>query len=182
MKTIIITIAALTALTFTSCSKSQEDKIVEFAKSTMKDPKSFELIKLEKKDTVRKSNMLANEYYSDSSMCDYCIEQANEAVEDANRFYYTSHIYVESAKMWHKKGREYLKTMDSCKKIYKSIVHTPKDSMLYETYYLSCYANNTFGKKMIGEYTINIYPSGRMTMDRMEGKEKDTYSSVDDED
>lgn len=164
MKKIILPLTILVSLA--SC-QTQEDKVVEYAKSQMKDPKSFKLVKVEEnKDTVRLSLVYLNAVLSlKEESVDYN-KQALESYENAMMF--STPYYVMKYK---NEGDEYTKTStelwnraDSLYSVADKLEGTPKDTIVCIDWYVSGYANNSFGQRVLGKYTIHTYPNGKMDM------------------
>lgn len=171
MKNIISTLTAIIVLA--SC-QSQQDKVVSYAKDQMKDPKSFELVKVAIRDTARLSDVMTEAH----NMCDRdAASLYKEAGEhyDAASLFYTPHYrneYMEKGNEAFKKGDFWLARRDSLKTQITKIQNTPKDTIVCVNYALTCYANNSLGERRMNQFIVHVYPNGLMDMEEFETEEQ----------
>ena len=166
MKKFILPLAA--AVSLVACSQSPEDKVVEFTKNSMKDPKSFELVKAEPRDTIFKSTqiMIDRQVLVD----EYTVEDAKfkQAMELAD--IYTGSYSSHGKRKWDnymKIGQESLDVMkvlagpiDSLLEVSKNLAGTPQDSVVSVVWYVSAYANNSKGERNLGEFMVLVPANG----------------------
>jgi hypothetical protein len=134
----------------------------------MKDPKSFKLVKVEEnKDTVRLSLVYLNAVLSLKEEAVDNNKQALESYENAMMF--STPYYVMKYK---NEGDEYTKTStelwnraDSLYSVADKLEGTPKDTIVCIDWYVSGYANNSFGQRILGKLKIHTYPNGKMDME-----------------
>lgn len=168
----IIIITVLTILSsLISCGQTPQDKIVEFTRETMKDPNSFELIKIKPLDTIHKSDKVSeslNQFYD--LIKDYN-KDARHNLELANIYagsYYSKskfNRYISQAKDYSKMSKRLLDYTDSVLKVVKTYRNTDKDSVVGHTWYISAYANNYKSEKVIGEYEVYVdVKTNKMTL------------------
>lgn len=178
MKNIISTLTAIVVLA--SC-QSQQDKVVSYAKDQMKDPKSFELVKVAIRDTARLSDVMTEAH----NMCD---RDAASYYKEAGDHYNTASLfYTESLRREYKqKGDEafkqgdfWLARRDSLKTEITKIQNTKKDTIVCVNYALTCYANNSLGERRMNQFIVHVYPNGLMDMEEYETeKEKDIKHEI----
>lgn len=161
MKTLIYTIASIALLS--SCNNSIQDKVVDYTKKQMKDPRSFELASVKVVDTLHKSDELYGLHQTYHELCQIEIGKSETSLElakiwrggytqyKADEYYRESQDALDKAKIYN----------DTCVKItelIKSIEKTPKDSLVAYKYYISAYAKNSFGQRVLGEWNVIVSP------------------------
>lgn len=161
LKNILIPVLTIVTL-LTSCGQTTEDKIVEFTRENMKDPNSFELIKIKPADTIYKSDKVSkslNVFWDEISeynrMARHNLELANIYVGS----YYSQskyQYYISLAKDYSKKSKQLLNHTDSIMNVVKTYRKTDKDTVVGYTWYVSAYANNYKSEKIIGEYNVYV--------------------------
>lgn len=168
----IIIIAVLTILSsLISCGQTPQDKIVEFTRETMKDPNSFELIKIKPLDTIHKSDKVSESLNPFYDLVDDYNKDARRSLEYASIYagsYYSQSKfkrYITEAKDYSKMSQTILNYTDSVLNVVKSYRNTDKDSVVGHTWYISAYANNSKAEKIIGEYEVYVdVKTNKMTL------------------
>ena len=170
MKNLILTTVA--ALSFAACSQSQEDKIVDFTRNKMKDPNSFELAQIKMVDTVHKSQL----HIASLQPCMDRWKEFNRLADDQMdyvRIYsgsYSSYgqmkwkYYMDNVREYLDSSRKYQNYVDSVQLVITNYKGTDKDSVVGHSWYVSSYANNSFGQRVLGEYNVYVdQKTGQMT-------------------
>lgn len=164
MKTSILTLASIVLLT--SCTKSIQDKVVDYTKNQMKDPRSFELASVKIVDTLHKSDELYQIWEDNHNLREIYISKSETALELAqiwsSAWLYSERYnqYVDQSKQALKQAEPYNKTCDSVTKVIASLENTPKDSVIGYKYYISAYAKNSFGARVLGQWYVITDPKG----------------------
>lgn len=164
MKTSILTLASIVLLT--SCTKSIQDKVVDYTKNQMKDPRSFELASVKVTDTITLSESLNQTIGSYVDLATIYQEKSRTALDLAKIWsgsYYSSYKfdeYMEESQEALDQSKPYLKTADSLNAIVKKIKNTPKDSIVSYKFYVSAYAKNSYGARVLGQWFVYTDPRG----------------------
>jgi len=163
MKTSILTLASIVLLT--SCTKSIQDKVVDYTKNQMKDPRSFELASVKVVDTLHKSDELYQIWEDNHYQREIYISKSGTALDLAEiwsggSFPYKVNQYLDESKQALKQAEPYNKTCDSVTKVIASLENTPKDSVIGYKYYISAYAKNSFGARVLGQWYVITDPKG----------------------
>ena len=155
-----------TTLLIVSCGNPQKDKVVELVKNSMKDPKTFDLIKFETKDTTFTSDYLGFILSEDSLN----VELLQGSVELYKDFISNGSTYwSEDLQEKQKELKEVQRRIDSCVGELSKIKETGQDPVHVYEHYVSCYGANSFGMKVINEFRVNEYPKdGLMTLHYIE--------------
>jgi hypothetical protein len=172
MKNLFLTIIG--TLSLISCSQSPEEKVVEFTRNTMKDPNSFELIRVKIIDTVYKSDL---EIVSLQPYIDMWGEYNKKVSREMDYVSiwsgsYSSYgqmrcrHYLDNVNEYLDSSKKYGRYCDSVNKVVKSYKGTDKDSVVGHRWYISSYSHNSYGKKIIGEYSVYVdQKTGSMKME-----------------
>lgn len=164
MKTSILTLASIVLLT--SCTKSIQDKVVDYTKNQMKDPRSFELASVKVTDTITKSDVLLETVLAYSNLANIEIEKSKTALELAKIWsgsYYSSYRYdeyMQESQEALNRAKPYAKSLDSLQVIRKKLFNTPQDSVVGYKFYVSAYAKNSFNARMLGQWFVTTDTKG----------------------
>lgn len=167
MKNLILSTIAVVSLF--SCGQSPEDKVVEFAKSRMKDPGSFKLASVRVIDTMNKSDLILDEMLTVSNELSVWNAKINAALDKAQIWsgsYYFSHRakrYTDEAKEYLDESKPFVTKGDSLKKALDNLRNTPQDSVIGHKWYVSYYAKNGFDKVVLQEMVVTQPINGPMT-------------------
>lgn len=176
MKHIILTLTAI--ITLASC-QSEKDKVVDFARNQMKDPKSFELVKAEIRDTIHLSDVykMAVLQLGDEAVGYY--DQALKSYQTAKLFVSSSYIndYVSEGNEYRKYGELLIKRKDSIEVLVKKVEGTDKDTIVCVDWGVRCYANNSYGQRGMGQYIVHLYPNGTMDLEEYKTPEQKRLES-----
>lgn len=171
MKNIILTLT--TIITLTSC-QSEKDKVVDFVKNQMKDPKSFELVKAEIQDTSHLTDVITLAMLSCGTEAEIYYEEASKSYKDAQIFSTPSIIrsYIYEGDEYRKMGDQWIARRDSLKTQIDKIKSTPKDTLICVNWVVSGYANNSYGQRSIGRFIVHVYPKQPMDMEEYKSEEQ----------
>lgn len=164
MKTSILTLASIVLLS--SCTKSIQDKVVDYTKNQMKDPRSFELASVKVSDTITLSESINQTIDSYVDLADIYQEKSRTALDLAkiwsgsSYFSYEFDKYMEESTEALAQAKPYLKTADSLNTIVKKIKNTPKDTIVSYKFYVSAYAKNSYGARVLGQWFVYTDPKG----------------------
>lgn len=147
--TLAITTLAITLLS--SCQKYPEDLVIDKVQESLLDPKTFELIKCEPKDTNRVSDTIDAEINHMTFMVQSSQERLDliQGFLNGGSYWWESEVQTEKGILKERKNR--LKELQTLK---SEIEYTEKDTILHLEYYVSCYAANKLGMKSIHEFRV----------------------------
>ena len=165
MKKFILPLAA--AVSLVACSQSPEDKVVEYAKSVMKDPKSFELVQVKPSDTIRLSHYISStELAPLNAELDIVISKIKTSLDYAGIYvgsYYSSwkyKKYMDEADEYKVIGDSLVAQSKIVRERIESLMDTPQDTVVSYRWYLSCYGNNSMGEKVLNEMIVDVPVNG----------------------
>jgi hypothetical protein len=168
-------VTMLLLASITSCT-SPEKPVVEFVKTQMKDPKSFELIKVSISDTIYKSDVdhvkltslmddwklaLSTKEFAEVSlentrlMCKYYKENCDKISKETD--FLNQSIF---------KHDSLYSAMTEMNKKIEGYKNTSQDVVVGYTWYVSCYGNNGLGMRGIGEFFVDTYNDGSIKLNK----------------
>lgn len=169
MKNSIFTLT-LSVLVLASCTNPIEDmtdNAITEIKSSLLDPKSFELISTEV-DTIHYTWTLQQEFDRFLKAHDLWIEESNKMIKDAK----WNHAFGRSASSEIKYAQIFLDSakvqgdkMEVLTKQISSLTGTPLDSIIGYTVDVRYYAINRGGDKTMGENRYYVFNNGRTDLE-----------------
>jgi hypothetical protein len=138
-----------------SCGNSQKDLVLQEVKNNLKDPNSFELIKYEPRDTV---------FMTDTIQRKIEVFQEFLSHEQTQVDWYNTLLRGGSDKYWLErlnetkdKVSEYQSELDKRQTLYDQIKGTDRDSIVCFKHYVSCYGANSFGARVMNEFSVSVF-------------------------
>jgi hypothetical protein len=175
----------------TSCSETQEDKVVEFVKQNMKNPKSFELESIEPIDTTFLSDFIQDSIDSNVFVLEDTKYKLDRSKSELKTIENNKNLIKDCIKRG--MGADYLptilvdefrkekntisnikdlennvnfieNTIDSLTNLKNSLVGSPQDSIVYITYKVRAYGTNSFNATILSTYKVIVNSNGEMTI------------------
>lgn len=149
----------LSLFILTSCVQTQEDKVSEFVKQNMKNPKSFELESIEPIDTTfLLSDPIENSIYVKREL--YDMNERLKYLAEENMAEYMSNYNKRLDEINFKLKSE----IDSLTNLKSTLLGSPQDSIVDITWQVRAYGTNSFNATILSTYIVKVKSDGEMTI------------------
>lgn len=162
----------LSVILLTAC-ETKKDKVIEVARQSLKDPKSFELIEYKIRDTTKLHNLYL---YTALQVKKEANEHYEEAISDlnyANIFstYSLRKEYWDRGTLNKKKGDILVSQGDSLVRLANQIKGSNKDTIVSINHVVTCFGTNSYNARVRGGFLVREYKNGTMEAEALESEE-----------
>lgn len=157
-----------TLVLITSCGNPQKDRVVEHVKSQLKDPKSFELLKYELKDTIYKSDDLAlakKDIGWQLKVHEGEVELFTEFIGHGSTYWSNDLVEAQS------KVTKLKSQMDSVDTEITKLKESGVNPVYMYEHFVSCYGVNTLGMRVIMDLRVfEVVEKGTFEISKLDPK------------